>query len=172
MGKNKDFRNLFIDQLRDLYSAESQLIKALPKMAEAATSPALKDAFRGHLAETKEHLERLEELFQTFDEKPTGKICAAMKGIISEGDEIANEKYTLPVRDAGLIAAAQRVEHYEMAAYGTAQAFALMLNDKSIAAKLQLTLKEECDCDKKLTMLARSDVNERASEEQSQFVHA
>jgi ferritin-like metal-binding protein YciE len=172
MAKAKTFRNLFIDQLRDLYSAETQLIKALPKMAEAATSPALKDAFRGHLAETKEHLERLEELFQTFDEKPTGKICAAMKGIISEGDEIANEKYTLPVRDAGLIAAAQRVEHYEMAAYGTVRAFALRLHDKSIVAKLQLTLKEEGDCDKKLTLLAHSSINERASEEQDQLANA
>ena len=172
MGKTKDFRTLFIDQLRDLYSAETQLVKALPKMAEAATLPALKDAFLGHLEETKGHLERLEDLFRTFDEKSTGKICAAMKGLISEGDEIAHEKYTLPVRDAGLIAAAQRVEHYEMAAYGRACAFALQLNDKSSAAKLKLTLKEESDCDKNLTLLARSAVNERACEEQEQLAEA
>lgn len=172
MGKTKDFRTLLIDQLRDLYSAETQLIKALPKMAEAATLPALKDAFLGHLEETKGHLERLDEVFRQFDEKPTGKTCAAMKGLISEGDDIAHEKYTLPVRDAGLIAAAQRVEHYEMAAYGTARAFALQLNDKSIAAKLQLTLKEEGDADKKLTLLARSAVNERACEDKEELVNA
>lgn len=170
MGAPKDFRNLLIDQLRDLYSAETQLIKALPKMAEAATLPALKDAFLGHLEETKGHQERLEELFETLDEKPTGKTCAAMKGLISEGDDVAKEKYSLPVRDAGLIAAAQRVEHYEMAAYGTVRAFALQLNDKSMAATLQLTLKEEGDADKKLSLLARSAVNERACEEQDQLV--
>ncbi len=148
------------------------MIKALPKMAEAATLPELKDAFLGHLEETKGHLERLEDMFLTFDAKPTGKTCAAMKGMISEGDDIAREKYTLPVRDAGLIAAAQRVEHYEMAAYGTARAFALQLNNKSIAAKLQLTLKEEINCDKKLTMLAGSVVNEQACEEQELLLNA
>ena len=172
MGKTKYFRNLFIDQLRDLYSAETQLIKALPKMAEAATLPTLKDAFLGHLEETKGHLERLEDMFRMFDEKADGKTCAAMKGIISEGDDIAREKYTLPVRDAGLIAAAQRVEHYEIAAYSTARTFALQLNNKSIADKLQLTLKEEINCDKKLTMLASSEVNERACEEQEQLLNA
>ncbi len=171
MSETKDFRNLLVDQLRDLYSAETQLIKALPKMAEAATLPALKAAFLGHLKETKGHQVRLEELFETLDEKPTGKTCAAMKGLISEGDEVAKEGYSLPVRDAGLIAAAQRVEHYEMAAYGTVRAFALQLNDKSMAAKLQLTLKEESDADKKLTLLARSAVNEQACEEQNQLVN-
>lgn len=108
MSETKDFRSLLVDQLRDLYSAETQLIKALPKMAEAATLPALKAAFLGHLKETKGHQVRLEELFETLDEKPTGKTCAAMKGLISEGDEVAKEGYSLPVRDAGLIAAAQR----------------------------------------------------------------
>ncbi len=165
MGKTKDFRALFVDQLRDIYSAESQLVKALKKMAEAATLPALKDAFLNHLEETRDHVERLKELFTTLDEKPTGKTCEAMKALIAEGEEIAGEHYSPAVRDAGLIAAAQRVEHYEMAAYGTVRAFALLLRDESTADLLQLTFKEEEQCDKKLTVLARTPINELAMQE-------
>lgn len=162
MASVKNFRDLFIDQLRDLYSAENQLIKALPKLAQAATTPALKQAFRGHLEETKGHAERLAEIFRALEEKPAGKTCSAMTGLIAEGDETMKEKYSPMVRDAALIAAAQRVEHYEIAAYGAAHAFALQLNDEPNASLLQRTLKEEADCNKKLTQLALSSVNEHA----------
>ena len=167
MSKSKDFRDLFIDQLRDIYNAETQLEEALPKMAKAATAAALKKAFLGHLEETKGHVQRLEDIFRTLDEKPGGETCAAMKGLIAEGNEIARDAYTLEVRDAGLIAAAQRVEHYEMAAYGTARSFALQLGDKASAKLLEQTLNEESDCNKALTQIAQSGVNKRASDAQA-----
>ncbi len=166
MTKTKVFRDLFIDQLQDIHNAETQLIAALPKMAKAATTTVLKNAFIGHLEETKGHVQRIEEILRTLDEKPSGVTCTAMKGIIAEGDEIAGDTYTLEVRDAGLIAAAQRVEHYEMAAYGAARSFALQLADKASAKLLEQTLKEEGDCNTKLTHIAQSGVNQRACEGQ------
>ena len=166
MSKAKDFRDLFIDQLQDIHNAETQLIEALPEMAKAATTEALKKAFIGHLEETKGHVQRLEDIFRTLDERPPGVTCTAMMGIIAEGHEIAGDSYTLEVRDAGLIAAAQRVEHYEMAAYGTARSFALQLDDQASAKLLERTLKEEGDCNKALTHLAQSGINQRAAEAQ------
>ena len=160
MSKAKDFRDLFSDQLQDIHNAETQLIEALPEMAKAATTEALKKAFIGHLEETKGHVQRLEDIFRTLDERPPGVTCTAMMGII------ASDSYTLEVRDAGLIAAAQRVEHYEIAAYGTARSFALQLDDQASAKLLERTLKEEGDCNKALTHLAQSGINQRAAEAQ------
>ena len=120
---------LLVDELKDLYHAESQLVKALPKMAKAAGDPDLKAAFIGHLAETKGHVDRLKEIFDGLQTKPSGKTCKAMEGLIEEGKEMIEEDAEDEVRDAGLIGAAQRVEHYEMAAYGVARNFAKLLGD-------------------------------------------
>jgi ferritin-like metal-binding protein YciE len=158
-----NLRELYLNELRDLYSAETQLIEALPKMAEAATSPTLKQAFTSHLAETRTHAKRLEEIFSALDEKPTGETCAAMKGLIKEGEDYVKAGGDDSVRDAGLIGAAQRVEHYEMAGYGTARALATRLSEKVAAGTLGKTLEEEAAADKKLSSIAESEVNTKAS---------
>ncbi len=155
-------QDLLVDQLRDLYSAENQLIKALPKMAKAASSPALKKAFESHLEETRTHAERLAEIFKTFEERPTGKKCKAMEGLIEEGSEIIGEDGAEAVLDAGMIGAAQKVEHYEIAAYGTAITHAELLGLARVAKILKQTLAEEEAADKKLTQIAESEVNEEA----------
>jgi ferritin-like metal-binding protein YciE len=134
---------LYISELRDLYSAENQLLKALPKMAKGASSPELKDAFEKHLEQTKGHVERLEELFEQRDESPKGKPCKAMKGLIEEGSEILKEEGEDSVLDAGLIVAAQKVEHYEIASYGSVRTFANLLGKDDEAELLQATLDEE-----------------------------
>lgn len=157
--KLESLQTLWIEELRDLYSAENQLLKALPKMAKAASAPELKQAFEDHLEETKGHVERLEEIFQQLDEKPTGKTCKAMKGLIEEGSEILEEKGEKSVLDAGIIAAAQKVEHYEIASYGTVRAFANMLGEEDAAELLQQTLDEEGEADKHLSELAEEIVN-------------
>ncbi|EDY19038.1 protein of unknown function DUF892 [Chthoniobacter flavus Ellin428] len=154
-----NLRELYLNELRDLYSAETQLIDALPKMAEAATSSALKEAFTSHLAETRTHARRLEQIFAALNEEPTGETCAAMKGLISEGEDYVKAGGDDSVRDAGLIGAAQRVEHYEMAGYGTVRALAKRLGENSAAQILQMTLEEEGAADKKLTAIAESQVN-------------
>jgi len=154
-----NLRELYLNELRDLYSAESQLIDALPKMADAATSPALKQAFTSHLDETRNHVSRLGQIFATMNEEPTGETCAGMKGLISEGEDYVKAGGDDSVRDAGLIGAAQRVEHYEMAGYGTARALAARLGENTAAQILQMTLDEEGAADKKLTALAESQVN-------------
>jgi ferritin-like metal-binding protein YciE len=154
-GKITTLHELFLEQLRDLYDAETQLVDALPKMAEAATAPALKRGFETHLEETKEHARRLEQIFNDLHEgDPTGKTCQAMKGLIKEGKEAISEDATPEVKDAALIAAAQRVEHYEMAGYGTVRTYAQLMGHEEAVRLLQATLDEEGATDKKLTTAA------------------
>jgi ferritin-like metal-binding protein YciE len=154
-----NLRDLYLNELRDLYSAETQLLDALPKMAEAATSPQLKQAFTSHLQETRTQAGRLEHIFEQLGEEPTGETCAAMKGLIKEGSEYVDAGGDDDVRDAGLIGAAQRVEHYEIAAYGTARHLARRLGETAAAQLLQATLDEEGAADKKLTSIAESQSN-------------
>src|SRR5215204_2992824 len=147
--------DLFEDQIKDLYSAENQIIKALPKMAKNATSPQLRTAFERHLEETRNQAARLEQIAQELDFTPKGKKCKGMEGLIEEGKEVMDE-FDEDTLDAGMIGAAQKVEHYEIAAYGTARAHAEMLGYRRIAKLLQQTLNEEGMTDKKLTQLAES----------------
>jgi ferritin-like metal-binding protein YciE len=154
--------NLYISELRDLYSAETQLLKALPKMAKGASSPELKDAFEQHLEQTKGHVERLEQLFQQLDESPKGKTCQAMKGLIEEGSEILKEEGEDSVLDAGMIVAAQKVEHYEIASYGSVRTFANLLGQDEAARLLQSTLDEESETNEILNRLAETVVNPEA----------
>lgn len=153
---------LLVEQVKDLYNAEHQLIKALPKLAKAATEPALKEAFTAHLEETKNHAQRLEQIAQILGVKPTGKTCKAMQGLIAEGAEVLEEKGEEPILDTALIAAAQRVEHYEIAAYGTARTIAESLGKKDIAKLLQTTLDEEKAADDKLTQVTQGGVLQAA----------
>jgi len=152
-------QDLMVDQLKDLYNAESQLIKALPKMAKAATNPKLKQAFTTHLEQTKGHVERLDKVFESLGQSAKGKTCKAMKGLIEEGKEMMEEDAEPEVMDAGLIAAAQRIEHYEMAGYGCVRTYADMLGNKQAAKLLQQTLDEEGKTDKLLTDLAVKVIN-------------
>jgi ferritin-like metal-binding protein YciE len=156
-------RDLLVDELSDIYNAEKQLVKALPKMARAATSPALKKAFTSHLEETKGHVTRIEQVFEAIGESPKRKKCKAMEGLVEEGSEMIEEDGDDAVRDAGLIGAAQRVEHYEMAAYGTVIAFANALGETKAATILGKTLKEEEAADDKLTQVAEGEVNPAAA---------
>src|SRR5262249_1822774 len=151
--------DLFVDQLKDLYNAENQLVKALPKMAKAASSPELRSAFEEHLEVTKGHVERLEQVFESLDLPPKGQKCKAMKGLIEEGKELIDEEPEADVLDAGLICAAQKVEHYEMAGYGCVRTWARQLGHAEAADLLQQTLDEEGEADKKLTQIAESMVN-------------
>jgi ferritin-like metal-binding protein YciE len=151
---HSELREVFIDELKDIYSAETQLVKALPKMAKAANSDALKNGFLGHLEQTKGHVERLKEIFASLGEKPTGKHCKGMEGLVEEGSEAAQEDYEGDAMDAALIGAAQRVEHYEIAAYGTVRAMAAKLGDDKVVRLLAQTLQEEKDTDVKLSTLA------------------
>ena len=155
-------KDLYIDELKDLYNAENQLVKALPKMAKKASAPELKRAFLDHLTVTKKHVERLETIFKALGEKPTGKTCKAMKGLVEEGKEVIEEDGDPSVLDAALIGAAQRVEHYEIAGYGVVRTFANLLGNTKAADLLQRTLNEEGETDKKLTALAESVINVRA----------
>ena len=150
-GKITTLEELFVEQLKDLYSAETQLINALPKMAAAAHAPSLKKGFQTHLVETKEHARRLERILKSLGEKPTGKTCKAMEGLVKEGNEMISENAAPAVKDAGLIAAAQRVEHYEIAGYGCVRTYATLIGLKDAAKVLQTTLNEEAATDKKLT---------------------
>jgi ferritin-like metal-binding protein YciE len=158
----ESLQDLYVEELKDIYSAENQLIKALPKMAAGANHNNLRAAFEMHLEETREHVTRLETIFKDLEEKPTGKHCKGMEGLIEEGKEMLEEEADADVRDAGLIGAAQRVEHYEMAAYGTVRTLALQLGLTEHAELLQRTLDEEGETDKKLTSLAESGVNKDA----------
>jgi ferritin-like metal-binding protein YciE len=153
---------LLVDELKDIYNAESQIVKALPKMAKAASSPDLKRAFERHLEETRRHVERLDQIGDTLDVKLTGKKCKGMEGLIEEGKDLMAEDFDENAIDAGLIGAAQRVEHYEIAAYGTARTHATLLGYNKIARLLQQTLNEEGATDKKLTQLAESIINVEA----------
>jgi ferritin-like metal-binding protein YciE len=147
-------RELYIDELKDLYSAETQLVKALPKMAKAASNDQLRQAFEEHLRQTSEHVSRLEQIFEALEEKPTGKKCVGMEGLVKEGSEVMKEDYGDEVKDAAIIGAAQRVEHYEMAGYGTVRAFAELLGETEHVSLLEETLNEEKEADEKLTQLA------------------
>jgi ferritin-like metal-binding protein YciE len=160
--KLETLKDLYIHELKDLYSAEKQIIKALPKMVKAATNKQLATGFQEHLEQTKEHVARLEKILTSQDESTRGPKCAGMEGLIKEGEEMIEEDADEEVRDAGLIAAAQRVEHYEMAGYGCARTYAELLGDPDSAQLLQTTLNEESDTDKKLTDLAKSVINLRA----------
>lgn len=154
---------LFVDQLKDLYDAEKQLIDALPKMAKAAHNTQLKQGFEQHLQQTREQAQRLEQIFNQINEKPGGKKCVGMQGLIKEGEEIMKEKQGDPdVLDAGMIAAAQKVEHYEISGYGTAKTYAQMLGMDDAAKLLDKTLSEEYKTDEKLTRLAESHINIQA----------
>jgi len=155
-------QKLYTDELRDLYNAENQLVKALPKMAKAASSEELKDAFEKHLEQTKGHVERLEQVFEGLGEKPKGKTCRAMKGLIEEGSEILKEDGEDSVIDAGIIVAAQKVEHYEIAGYGSVRTFAHLLGQNKAAELLQTTLDEEAETNELLNRLAESIVNPEA----------
>lgn len=155
-------QTLYLNELRDLYSAEQQLVKALPKMAKNAESQDLGDAFTSHLEETKNHVARLEQIFESLGESPKGKKCAGMEGIVEEGAETIDE-YEGSVLDAAMISAAQRVEHYEMAAYGCVSAYAQLLGRTDDLGLLKETLEEEKKADEKLTELSET-VNQSAME--------
>ena len=154
---------LFIEELRDLYSAETQITKALPKMANAATSQELRKAFEKHLRETEGQIERLEQICQIMGTNPKGKTCEGMKGVIEEGNSMMKEAEEGSVRDAALISAAQRVEHYEMAAYGTVRTYADQLGQSKCAKLLEETLEEEKAADQKLSSIAQK-VNAKAEQ--------
>src|SRR5579862_492789 len=159
---SEGLKELYVDELRDLYSAENQLVKALPKMARAASSDELRQGFEEHLEQTKEHVQRLEQIFEALDESPKGKKCAGMEGLVKEGGEVMQEDFEGAVMDAALIGAAQRVEHYEIAAYGTVIAFAQTLGESDHISLLEETLSEEKETDQKLTELAKQ-INEQAA---------
>jgi ferritin-like metal-binding protein YciE len=153
--------DLFLDELKDLYSAEKQITKALPKMVKAASTAELSQAFSSHLEETRGHVERLEKIFQMLGKRGTGKTCEGMKGVLEEGSEAITEIEKGPLRDAALIGAAQRVEHYEMAGYGTVRSFAQLLGNDEMVSLLDETLEEEKAADEKLTKISKS-VNQKA----------
>jgi ferritin-like metal-binding protein YciE len=161
--KMESLQELLSHELSDLYSAENQLLKALPKMAKAAASLELKAAFEEHLEETKGQVERLNSVFETLGESPKRKKCKAMEGLIEEGSEVIELEGDDSVKDAALIAAAQRVEHYEMAGYGCARTFATLLGMNDVADLLQETLDEEGNADKKLTEIAETTINVEAA---------
>lgn len=153
---------LFIDEIKDLYDAEHQILEALPKMADAAKSPQLSQAFTAHLKQTEGQVKRLEQVFAEVDRKPSRKKCKAMAGLMKEGEELMEEEADPEVKDAALIGAAQKVEHYEIASYGTARTWARRLGKNKAAELLQATLDEEGETDKKLTALAEPKINQKA----------
>jgi len=161
--KLKSLQDLLVEQLKDLYSAENQLVKALPRMAKAATNPELKAGFEEHLEQTCGQVARLEQICEQLKVSPKGKKCAAMEGLVEEGKELMEEKAEPGVLDAGLIAAAQKVEHYEIASYGSARAWAERLGLDDPVRLLQATLDEEKATDQKLTNLALASVNQGAA---------
>ncbi|WP_261665203.1 ferritin-like domain-containing protein [Deinococcus sp. Marseille-Q6407] len=165
--RNFSLRDLYLSQLRDLYSAETQLLAALPNMAVNARDAQLKQGFEDHLAQTREHVQRLEQIFAALNEPTAGKVSKAMQGLVQQGAEEAGENKAGPVRDAALIASAQRVEHYEIAAYGTAVSLARLLGEDQAAALLDATLQEEGQTDEKLTQVAGK-VNQAALQETAQ----
>jgi ferritin-like metal-binding protein YciE len=149
-------RDLFIDELRDLYDAENQITEALPKLIEKAQYPELKSALQEHLEVTRGQIQRLETIFQRLNEKPTGESCKGMKGLIKEGDDMATRDGSQSVIDAAIISAAQRVEHYEMAGYGTVRTYAELLGENEFANLLQQTLDEEKEADQTLSQIAKT----------------
>ena len=158
-----NLRALYIDELKDLYSAEKQLVRALPTMAKNATNPNLKKAFTEHLAKTEKHVDRLERIFDSMDVSPRGKKCVGMEGLIEEAKELLEEDAQEDVLDAGLISKAQHVEHYEIAGYGTVRTYAMTLGETTHARLLQETLDEEAEADQLLTVLAERSINIEAA---------
>ena len=155
-------KELYLKELRDIYDAEKQITKALPKMAKAASSSQLRQGFETHLDQTKNHITRLEQIFEALDESPKGESCDGMEGLIEEGSEVMDEDFDPEAIDAGLISAAQRVEHYEIAAYGALRTWANTLGQKRAVSLLQQTLDEEKETDQKLTQMAEK-VNVKAA---------
>jgi len=166
--QENSLQELYVEQLRDLYNAEQQLVKALPKMAKAAQSEGLRQGIAAHLEQTKGHVDRLQQIFSAMDESPKGKKCAGMEGLVEEGEEVIKEHSSGGVLDAGLIGAAQRVEHYEIAAYGTVRSFAELLGENQAVDLLQQTLEEEKETDEKLTELSKEINTQALSSAQSE----
>jgi len=164
--EHQALKELYIDELKDIYNAENQLVKALPKMAKAATSDELRTGFEEHLEQTRGHVQRLEQIFKALGEKPSGKKCKGMEGLVAEGQEMMGEDFEDDVMDAALISAAQRVEHYEIAAYGTVRTYAELLGEDTAVQLLEQTLEEEKETDQKLTDMA-SEINVKAMGEGS-----
>jgi ferritin-like metal-binding protein YciE len=162
--KLDSLETLFVHEIKDLLSAEKQLVKALPKMAKGAVNESLRNAFEEHLEQTKGHVERLEQIFSLLEKTPRAEHCKAMEGLIEEGADLLKEEGADQVKDAALIGAAQRVEHYEIAAYGTARTLAELLGYQQAVDLLQQTLDEEKETDEKLTQLAMSEINPEAAE--------
>ena len=158
----KTLQDLFVDELKDVYSAEKQILKALPKMAKTAGSPELRRAFETHLKQTEGQVARLDRIFEQLEASPQGKKCKGMEGLLAEGTEMMEEEGEPAVIDAGLIAAAQRVEHYEIAAYGCLQSYAVLLGESKAASLLEQTLREEEAADRLLSKLADGGLNEAA----------
>lgn len=164
--ENSEFHEFFVDELKDIYWAEKHLVKALPKMQKAATTPELVEAFEKHTRETQTHIETLEQVFELLGEKPQTKKCDAMEGLLAEAEEIISDTESgTMVRDAGLILAAQKVEHYEIATYGTLRTFAENMGHTDVMNLLQQTLDNEKETDVALTVIAEGSINEEASEE-------
>jgi len=161
--KLNSLQDLMVDEVRDLYSAEKQLVKALPKVAKAATSPRLKTLLQEHLAETENHVKRLEQAFQNLGLTPRAKKCKAMEGLVEEANDILEEDADPEVLDAAIIASGNRIEHYEIAAYGTVRTYAQIMGNQQLVNLFQQTLDEEGNADKKLTALAESSINLEAS---------
>jgi ferritin-like metal-binding protein YciE len=167
MAKDKELKDLFLDTLKDIYFAEKKILSALPKMAKAAQSPKLKAAFEKHLTETDGQIDRLEQVFSSIGETAKGKTCDAILGILEEGKEVMGEYKGMPALDAGLLAAAQAVEHYEISRYGTLKTWANELGYKDALKLLDATLKEEKNTDSTLSQLAESEVNRHAETAQA-----
>jgi ferritin-like metal-binding protein YciE len=165
--EHQALRELYVDELKDIYNAENQLVKALPKMAKAATSDELRTGFEEHLEQTRGHVQRLEQIFKELGEKPSGKKCKGMEGLVAEGQEMMGEDFEDDVMDAALISAAQRVEHYEIAAYGTVRTYAELLGEDTAVQLLEQTLEEEKETDQKLPDMA-SEINVKAMGEGSE----
>jgi ferritin-like metal-binding protein YciE len=161
-------QELYIDELKDLYSAENQILKALPRMIRVASNRQLKQGFTKHERQTRQHVKRLERIFRSLGEKPTGKKCVGMEGVLKEGSELIKERPEPDVLDAGLISAAQHVEHYEMAGYGTVRTWARVLGRDDHASLLQQTLDEERETDETLTAIAESSINIEAADEEEE----
>lgn len=162
-------RQLYVNELKDLYNAETQLVKVLPKMAKASSNAELRQGFEEHLRQTSEHVSRLEQIFDMLGEKATGKKCLGMDGLVKEGAEVMSEDYEGAVMDAAIIGAAQRVEHYEIAAYGTVRTFAEILGENEHVSLLEQTLEEEKQTDEKLTQLAE-EINSQAAQAEQEVI--
>jgi ferritin-like metal-binding protein YciE len=161
--KYESLKDLYLDELRDIYDAENVIVKALPKMTDAASSSELRNAFAHHLEQTKRHVTRLEQIFEGMGEKPKAKKCEGVRGIIDEGEDLIGQKGDQSVLDAGLIAGAQRVEHYEMAVYGSLRTWANRIGNSQAVSLLEETLNEEKEADKTLTQIAEQTVNRQAA---------